>query len=361
MELAEEHGFFDQFAPPQPAFTGKAVPQDRTNGMKNSHKNREARRSQPLAVLVDHWLADLAVDRAARTILRYRTILNQCLAWGAALEDHPLALADLHPLFFVQYRTALQVNHQPSTVNTHIAALRTFGHWLADHAYLAHDPTRRLKRVEHTVSTRPHALTPTQINAFVRATSRTRDPQRAMALVQLLLQTGMRIGECAMLHWHDISLSEKRGSVHIRTGKGNTSRTIPLNGSARQALADFVAPRFGIVPRLRAVAEHWSSIQASHTPLWLGQRGPLTVAGLERIIAGIVADGARRGSVPASTTPHTLRHTFATRYLASHPGDLVNLSRLLGHASVETTKLYLHPTATELAARVEAIDTNCYG
>jgi len=54
-----------------------------------------------------------------------------------------------------------------------------------------------------------------------------------------MLQTGMRIGECAALQWHDIEFGEKSGRVQIRAGKVNKARTIPLNGSARSALVTY--------------------------------------------------------------------------------------------------------------------------
>ncbi|MBK7916696.1 MAG: tyrosine-type recombinase/integrase [Chloroflexi bacterium] len=68
----------------------------------------------------------------------------------------------------------------------------------------------------------------------------------------------------------------------------------------------------------------------------------------------------RLGQVPAEATPHSLRHTFATRYLLRHPGDLVGLARLLGHTSIQTTQIYVQPTEAEMARRVSQIDLNAY-
>lgn len=79
------------------------------------------------------------------------------------------------------------------------------------------------------------------------------------------------------------------------------------------------------------------------------------------MIHQIVRDAAARDLVPASTTPHSLRHTFATRYLARHPHDLVGLARLLGHSSITTTQIYVQPTEADITARVEQIDLNAYG
>lgn len=71
--------------------------------------------------------------------------------------------------------------------------------------------------------------------------------------------------------------------------------------------------------------------------------------------------GANRELVPAETKPHDLRHTFAHRYLQQHPGDLVGLARILGHESLDTTKIYTRLTPGELALRVEQIPLNAYG
>jgi site-specific recombinase XerD len=64
--------------------------------------------------------------------------------------------------------------------------------------------------------------------------------------------------------------------------------------------------------------------------------------------------------VPGEVSAHWLRHTFATRYLATHPGDLVGLARLLGHASLDTISIYVQPTEGQLAQAVEELGVNAY-
>jgi integrase/recombinase XerC len=64
--------------------------------------------------------------------------------------------------------------------------------------------------------------------------------------------------------------------------------------------------------------------------------------------------------VPVETSAHTLRHTFARNYLAQYPGDLVGLATLLGHSSLDTTKLYSQPTVSQLSTRVEQLKINAY-
>jgi site-specific recombinase XerD len=184
-----------------------------------------------------------------------------------------------------------------------------------------------------------------------------------VAILQVLLQTGMRLGECQALTWGDLAIGEKGGVVTIRAGKGNKARTVPLNGSARAALAAYAGPVLQVEASLRAVAAAWPGRghPLAAQPLWRSQKGNrLSAPALWRVIRTVVDDGARRGLVPATVTPHALRHTFAHRYLDAHPGDLVGLARLLGHADLNTTALYTRLSIDELADRVNQLPLNAY-
>ena len=64
--------------------------------------------------------------------------------------------------------------------------------------------------------------------------------------------------------------------------------------------------------------------------------------------------------VPQETSAHTLRHTFARSYLAQYPGDVVGLASILGHSSLDTTRLYSQPEVSQLATRVEQLNLNAY-
>jgi site-specific recombinase XerD len=326
--------------------------------------------------LLAAWLDALrAADRAPRTVTRYGGAGRGFLAWFAAEERRTpaqLTLADLTPIALVGYRTALQRAAATSTVNTHLCALRAWSAWLTDQGRLPADPAARVRLVKRTAPDAPTPLTDAAVNALLRAAQRGRHPARDYALLQVLLQTGLRLGECQALTWGDVAVGEKHGAVTVRAGKGNKARTVPLNGSARAALAAYAAPRLGVEPALRAVAAAWPPAPPSARaappghpdggePLWRSQKGrPLSASALWRVVHGLVRDGARRRLVPPATTPHTLRHTFARRYLEAHPGDLVGLARLLGHRDLNTTAVYTQPTAEDLAARVERLPLNAY-
>jgi hypothetical protein len=112
-----------------------------------------------------------------------------------------------------------------------------------------------------------------------------------------------------------------------------------------------------------AVAAAWPQRDrpAPGGPLWRSQKGnALSAPAMWRVIHGLVQECARRKLVPAATTPHTLRHTFAHRYLDAHPEDLVGRARLLGHTDLNTTAIYTQLTADELADRLDRLPLNAY-
>ncbi len=334
-------------------------------------RNKQPQASRPeLADLIACWQADLREEHGERTVYRYAGAVRSFCAWFEEVERRPLDLPHLTPIALVGYRSHLQRRKKPaatSTINTHVSALRSFGKWLHEAGHAEANPAARLKLVGRAPLPAPKALTDPQVNALLRAAAHTRHPQRDTAIVQLLLQTGIRVGEATALRLGDIQFSEKRGKLLVRAGKGNKERSVPLNGSARQALADYLAPLLDVPPTLKAVAGAWPQPrdEESQLPLWRSQKGQgggqLSESAIGRMIDGIVETCAARGLVPQDTSAHTLRHTFASHYLDAHPGDLVGLAGLLGHSSLDTTRIYTQPTADEIAERLERLDLNAFG
>ena len=151
---------------------------------------------------------------------------------------------------------------------------------------------------------------------------------RDRAVVTLLYGCGLRISEALGLTGADHPLPEVMRIV----GKGAKERLVPVLPVAREAVADYVR-----------LCPHDLSRDA---PLFRGTRGgPLN----PRLIA-LVMEKARAGlGLPASATPHAMRHSFAT-HLLSAGGDLRAIQELLGHASLSTTQAY---TAVDAARLME--------
>jgi len=316
--------------------------------------------------VLSRWLEELqASDRARGTIRRYKSAVEGFLAWYLREEQRSLTFSTLTPITLVGYRHYVQHTQRraTSTVNGQISALRAFCSWLTEERYLEVNPAKRLKLVGRQDTSSREGLNDTQANALLRQACTSRDPLRNYAIIQVLLQTGMRLDECSQLTLDDIELGERSGRVIVRQGKGNKARIVPLNASARQALAEYVASRLNCDPTVKAVArcrpcDLSGGLEGS---LWQSQKkGILTTSAMRQMIDVLVRDTAARGLVPAQTSAHTLRHTFARNYLAEHPGDIVGLASLLGHTSLDTTRIYSQPTIEQLSIRVEQLPQNAY-
>jgi site-specific recombinase XerD len=311
------------------------------------------------------WLDYLEeMDRSSKTIQRYAGVLRRFLTWYESEEQRPMQFPDLTPIALMSYRAHLQKTWATATVNVHVAALRTWCQWLVQSNYLVENPATNLKLVGQVQATTPDPLSHTAVNALLREVRRGLHGKRDHAIVQMLLQTAMRIGECQALHWQDITFREKKGSVLIRSGKGNKSRSVPLNSSVRLALVEYAALILGCKPIAKEVVRRWPhpEDEMASSPLWVSQKGnQLSSPAMWRIVSHAATVCAQRGLVPEETKPHDLRHTFAHRYLQQHPGDLVGLARILGHESLDTTKIYTQLTSEELTQRVEQIPLNAYG
>ncbi len=264
--------------------------------------------------LVSEWSRDLeSYDRSRHTVRAYVGAVRDFLLWYSNEEGRLPDLPDLTPIALLGYRNELQHEQgkPTSTVNTRLAGLRSFCRWLVERGHLPVDPSSRLGSVGRQGPPAPKGLTDRQVNALLQEASRGRHGGREYALVQVLLQTGMRIGECAVLDYEDIVFGERGGAVTIRAGKGNKARGVPLNASVRQALAAYVAPLLGVELSMSAVAKAWPKRRSGvpGTPLWSSQKGGhLSAQAIRRTIDCMVGAASGKGLLPADASAHTAAH-----------------------------------------------------
>lgn len=149
---------------------------------------------------------------------------------------------------------------------------------------------------------------------------------RDRAVLLLLYGAGLRIAEALSLTGADLPL----GEVLRVTGKGSKQRVVPLLPIVRDAVADYLAKT------------PWPT--ARDTPLFRGVKGgPLSQGMIQKAMARArIALG-----LPATATPHALRHSFATHLLGAG-ADLRSLQELLGHASLGSTQIYTKVDAATL-------------
>ncbi len=217
-------------------------------------------------------------DRSAGTVKKYIQAITHFLAWFEQEEQAPLSLDALTPIALIGYRNNLQheQHKSTSTINLRMSALRAWCSWMTEQGILPADPAAHVKLIGVKQSSNRSGLKSTQINALLRQAHVSRDKERNYAIVQILLQTGIRLSECAALTFGDLTFGERSGLLRVRAGKGNKARSVPLNASAREAIAIYAAPRLGIEKAsLRAVVKGWPKPKSpeAHEPIFLSQKG----------------------------------------------------------------------------------------
>lgn len=221
---------------------------------------------------------------------------------------------------------------RPTTYNARIAAARHFIKWLGwiwpDHLQRA----RTGKRL-------PRTLTRRELTQVLEAAGQSEDPAVAL-VVTMMLDTGMRVSEICGLNLEDIDFDD--GSALILGGKGDKDRLVLFTKRTIAGLEAWIPIR----DRLCGKEEE---------ACFVNRRGRrLQPRGVQRMMDALEHQA---GLPKGKLTPHVLRHNFATGLL-ERGADLVTIQRLMGHATIATTRVYLEisdQTLREVYHRAQAL------
>lgn len=174
--------------------------------------------------------------------------------------------------------------------------------------------------------------------------------QRDELIIRILIEAGPRVSELCSLDLSDIDHQPDATWLEIRKGKGGKSRAVPLSPSTANLLKEHVNQRQQQTVQAENKGDPWAD-KDSATALFVTFRG-------RRIQPRDVQNLVRRASnkVPANlrkdVTPHGLRHTMATLLLSSGAADVSVVQKMLGHASLATTGVYLDEIRDDLVRAV---------
>lgn len=283
---------------------------------------------QPLPLL---YARHLARDRrrSAHTVRAYQATAERLIAflqrhWGGAVE-----LAALADVSATDLRAFLANRRGDGLSNAstarELSAVRSFLGWAGGAE--ANLPRLKGPRVKKGV---PRPIAPDEAIALAEEVAEeAREPwigARDWAVLLLLYGAGLRIGEAVGLTGAILPL----GETLVVTGKRDKTRIVPLLPQVRDAIEAYVA------------LNPWGMARAE--PLFRGAKGgPLSASVIRanvRKARGVLGLGDR-------TTPHALRHSFAT-HLLGRGADLRSLQELLGHASLSSTQVYTAVDAAHL-------------
>jgi site-specific recombinase XerD len=254
---------------------------------------------------------------------------------GVAPAD--LALEQLDAPLVLEFLDSLQKQRRnsPRTRNARLAAIRSFMRFIEHRVPSALDQVRRIRAIpaQRTDTRIVRHLSVEENHALLDAPEpTTRLGIRDRAMLLLALAGGLRVSELVGLRVAEVEFNGRYLDVCVR-GKGRRERTLTLWKSVGDAIRTWLAVR-GEAPAPELFLNAWGR--------------PMTRSGFERVLAKhVVAATARCPSLrDKRVSPHVLRHTCALTTLQA-TRDLRKVSLWLGHASTQTTDIYLQADPTE--------------
>lgn len=272
--------------------------------------------NQELPEIVKTFIVCKSVEGYAKgTLYNYTKLLTN---FFFAIQKAPeqVTANDIRTYLYMYQKERGISNRSLDKVRDNISA---FYRWLHNEGYVDKNPCAAIPKIKYEQKPRTHC---TQMELeYLRKSCET---LKQKAILEVLYSTGCRVGELVILRKEDIDWNAK--SVHL-FGKGSKHRTSFLNAKAEVALKEYL--------NSRTDDNEW---------LFVSDRSPhdqMHVCGIQKIMRGILQRA--NGHVDKNITPHTLRHTCATRMVENN-SDLVSVQKILGHSNINTTMTYVHTT-----------------
>jgi integrase/recombinase XerC len=284
--------------------------------------------------LLADYLRFLAVERhaSAHTVKSYREDLTQALGFfrtqltGATVVPERLSTRILRAYLAWLH----EQGYARTTVARRLAAVRSWLRHLCRQGVLTKNPADGIRgpRQEKRL---PHFLAPGEVSKLVAAPAETTLGTRDRAILETLYSAGLRVSELVGINVDDLDLD---ASVLTVRGKGKKERLALLGRPAANAVQAMLSER---APLDRAIGKPYDALFLNR----FGKR--ITTRSVARMLEKYLA----QTGLDQRTSPHTLRHTFATHMLDAG-ADIRSVQELLGHRSLGTTQIYTHVTTTRL-------------
>lgn len=281
--------------------------------------------------LIADFIHYLNVERglAKATQTSYQQDLITFSAWLAARKRRTFPEEFGTIQSFLKEQNATKA---PASVSRMISALRKFYRFLLREGAISADPMTKIdtpKRAQHL----PASLSSQEVDALM-AKPDTDKPLglRDRAIFELMYATGLRVSEVVDLRLDQLHLAMNLLQV---TGKGDKERLVPISPQATQWVDRYLQEAR---PKLLKRVQPKNVFVNFHG-------GPMTRQGIWKNLKAYIASIG----IEKDVTPHTLRHSFATRLL-ENGADLRVVQELLGHSDISTTQIYTHLSNQHLVA-----------
>lgn len=277
------------------------------------------------------YLYEEAKDQ--KTITAYRTTVAHFLKWKEE-RDGGYNVEETRPIDIKEYTSYLkhQCKWKPATINKYIAALKVFFAFLLSKGEIKDNPMTRIKieALHYAIgANQTKWLTKEEQDRFISYVQL--EPNefkrlRNLAIIDLMLYSGLRVHEVAVLEINDIAIKEKDVQVIIREGKGGKFGVVMLVQKRSKNLRKWLTYRSGLEKK----------IHKESTQLFVSERSPYLS---ERAIQKMLTKYAQLANME-NITPHRFRHSFC-KNLANAGTPIEIIRKLARHESIQTTAIYM--------------------
>ncbi len=290
-----------------------------------------------MQILLADFLRHLTLEKDAsqNTVKSYREDLSQLAEFLAEkMGRKDLTPEALHTRNLRAYLVWLhEKGYAKTTVARNMAALRSWCRFLCREGMLVSNPAKGL-RAPRKEQHLPHFLGEEGIDRLLVAPPQeTPLGKRDRAILETLYSSGLRVSELTGLNVEDVNLED--GMALVR-GKGQKERLVLLGEMAVKSLQEWLA--------CRGQVRMASGSNQDEPALFLNKWGTRLTA---RSVGRLTEKYLQQVGLDPKTSPHSLRHSFAT-HLLDRGADIRSVQELLGHRSLSTTQIYTHVTTQRL-------------
>ncbi len=256
------------------------------------------------------------------TVRNYAADLQHLLGYLAERDADPLGIT--RSIFRTYLASMIEAGVAQGSIVRRVSTARSFYRWLRFTGQVADDPLANVA-LPKKPRRLPRALSLDDVTSIIVAADGEKPSElRDRALLEVMYGAGVRVSEAASLDLIHVDVQQMTLLVH---GKGGKERLVVIGEPARAAIERYLPARH-------------KQTKGAIAALFLNRDGGRLS---QRRIQLIVRKYARKAGIDARVHPHLLRHTFAT-HLLDGGAELRVVQELMGHASPNTTQIYLHVT-----------------
>ncbi|WP_342578054.1 tyrosine-type recombinase/integrase [Psychrobacillus sp. FSL K6-2843] len=280
----------------------------------------------------ESFIQSIKASKSTETLRGYGIDLKQFRCWLSTDINGPMFVDIISEQHIHDYISYLKFERHicAMSINRKVNAISSMFNYLMRKKIVLDNPAAGVDRLKVTTKERTH-LTKDEVDALLQAI----DHPIVHYVVVMMLNTGIRIRECVELSLQNVDLTEK--IVRVIEGKGGKNRVVPMNDYLVEEMRDYLDNHRPYTTSLNFFATEQSGrISAQYVNV-------------------VIKEAVKKAGIQKKVSSHILRHSFAS-HLVNANVYVATISKLLGHADVRTTSVYMHSTNQQMNDAVNKID-----